>query len=161
MIFGYSLIYWNASCLIFLKNCYQPITFFLLTLFTLHSSVVAWFLETDVSQVQDSSHNLKHHGTVLRWDANHLHGMLGKQRKRSCEIRGRSVGLLTPAVPSSCPLITPVAVLTGKQKQEEIVGKENKRVLVGRERNVKGRFRTARLAQHWHETLATQLKEWN
>lgn len=32
--------------------------------------------------------------------------------------------------------------LTGKQKQEEIVGKENKRGLAGRERNVK-RERTA------------------
>lgn len=54
----------------------------LLTLFALHGGVVSRFPETDVSQVQDSGHNLKHHGAVLRRDANHVHGVLGKQKEK-------------------------------------------------------------------------------
>lgn len=91
----------------------------LLTLFTLHSSVVAHLLESDISQVQDSSHNLKHHGAVLRWDANHIHGMLGKEKIMLSQ--GRSVGLLTPVVPSSCPLITLFAVsLVNKTRRRSL-----------------------------------------
>lgn len=58
-----------------------------LTLFTLHSSIVACLLEVDVSQVQDSCHDPEHHGTVLRRDADHFHGLLGEQRKSACLIR--------------------------------------------------------------------------
>lgn len=94
----------------------------LLTLFTLHSSVVACFLESDISQVQDSGHNLKHHGAVLRWDANHTHGMLGKAKGKKIMLNeGHSVGLLTPVVPSLRPLITPVAVsLVNKNRRRSL-----------------------------------------
>lgn len=59
----------------------------LLTLFTLHSSVVARFPETDIPQVKDPGHDLKHHGSVFCWDANHTHGMLREKKeeeKKSC-----------------------------------------------------------------------------
>lgn len=57
----------------------------LLTLLALHSSVVSRLSEIDVPQVQDPGHDLQHHGSVLGRDANDVHGVLGKnKRKRSC-----------------------------------------------------------------------------
>lgn len=55
----------------------------LLTLLALHGGVIARFPESDVPQVQDSGHDLQHHGAAIRRYANHTHGMLGKQRKGS------------------------------------------------------------------------------
>ncbi|TNN87522.1 hypothetical protein EYF80_002239 [Liparis tanakae] len=50
-----------------------------------HGNVVACFFESDISQVQDSGHNLKHHGAVHGRDADHIHGMLGKA-KGKCHV---------------------------------------------------------------------------
>lgn len=55
----------------------------LLTLLTLHGSIVACFPERDVPQVQYSGHDLQHHGPAIRRYAHHTHGMLGKQREKS------------------------------------------------------------------------------
>lgn len=93
-----------------------------LTLFTLHSGVVSRLLEIDISQVQNAGHNLKHHGPVLCRDANHIHGMLVKQREAGHVNEGQRVGLLTPAVLRSRPPTAPVA----KRKQEEVFGERIK-----------------------------------
>lgn len=54
----------------------------LLTLLTLHCSVVPRLFEGDVPQVKDTSHNLQDHGVVLAWDPNDIHSVLEKGRKR-------------------------------------------------------------------------------
>lgn len=68
----------------------------LLTLLTLHGSIVACFPESDVPQVQDSGHDLEHHGAAVRRYTHHTHGMLRAKGKVGLKLRFGE-GLHTPA----------------------------------------------------------------
>lgn len=91
-----------------------------LTLFTLDGSVVSRFLETDISQVQNSGYDLKHHGSVLCGNAHHVHCMLGENKKGKVPINaGEHVVSFATAAVDSFPRCSH-CVFADKHKQEEV-----------------------------------------
>lgn len=112
------------SALIFLGHSARPgaAVVALLTLLALHGSVVARFPESDVPQVQDSGHDLQHHGAAIRRYANHTHGVLGKQRRKAGRELRSGNGLRTPS-----PFTTGNNLCCGLAVKAKQLGEANKR----------------------------------